>query len=137
MESIGRKTQAYAACQYQRHGCGPNCILAPYFPPEQKEDFINNAQKLFGMAKMKQMITWAEPDLQDDTVTSFTIMKLTCAPNSLPWAAIYGIIEHLKSRIVDMRSRKNCMLPVTSLPLVETHRFVRYLFISLYHYFQT
>ncbi|XP_068649162.1 protein LATERAL ORGAN BOUNDARIES-like [Aristolochia californica] len=53
--SNGSGIQACAACKYQRRKCTPDCILAPYFPPENQPQFLN-AHRLFGVSNILKII---------------------------------------------------------------------------------
>jgi Lateral organ boundaries (LOB) domain len=44
-------SSACAACKYQRRKCGPQCMLAPYFPAERQQEF-QNAHRLFGVSNI-------------------------------------------------------------------------------------
>ncbi|XP_057729943.1 LOB domain-containing protein 22-like [Arachis stenosperma] len=54
-KKISTTSQACAACKHQRRKCGPNCILAPYFPHDRQKQFLN-AHKLFGVGRMTDLI---------------------------------------------------------------------------------
>lgn len=57
-------SSACAACKYQRRKCGPQCMLAPYFPPERQQEF-QNAHRLFGVSNIvKKLRKLSPPDRQ-------------------------------------------------------------------------
>ncbi|CAN8269373.1 unnamed protein product [Cochlearia groenlandica] len=47
--------QACAACKYQRRKCASDCILAPYFPHDRHNQFLN-AHKLYGVSNITKII---------------------------------------------------------------------------------
>ncbi|XXG46024.1 hypothetical protein AAC387_Pa02g0965 [Persea americana] len=67
--SNGSGTQACAACKYQRRKCTPDCVLAPYFPPEKQRQF-RNAHRLFGVSNIVKMIDNISPDQKADAMRS-------------------------------------------------------------------
>ncbi|KAL2896808.1 LOB domain-containing protein 22 [Bienertia sinuspersici] len=58
-----------AACRYFRRRCPPNCRLAPYFPPQKHQEFIN-AHKLYGVSLIIRTLNSVPPHLRDDAMTS-------------------------------------------------------------------
>ncbi|KAI4337143.1 hypothetical protein L6164_015592 [Bauhinia variegata] len=50
-----KKNKACAPCRHQRRRCPSNCPLAPYFPADQEQDFLN-AHKLFGVGNILKII---------------------------------------------------------------------------------
>ncbi|KAM7493428.1 hypothetical protein LguiB_028037 [Lonicera macranthoides] len=60
-------SQACAACKYQRRRCAPSCTLAPYFPPERTNDFLN-AHKLFGISKITKALVKVSPLARQNTI---------------------------------------------------------------------
>jgi hypothetical protein len=88
-------TQACAACKYQRRKCGPTCILAPYFPHDRQQQFIN-AHKLFGVGKITNMIKNVPPQLRDTTMA--TIMFQSDMRAKDPVGGCYRYLQHLQSQ---------------------------------------
>ncbi|XP_012570417.1 uncharacterized protein [Cicer arietinum] len=89
-------TQACAACKYQRRKCGPTCILAPYFPHDRQQQFLN-AHKLFGVGKITNMIKNVPPNLRGATMS--TIMYQSDLRALDPVGGCYGQIQQLQSQI--------------------------------------
>ncbi|WJX69791.1 hypothetical protein P8452_53974 [Trifolium repens] len=88
-------TQACAACKYQRRKCGPTCILAPYFPHDRQQQFIN-AHKLFGVGKITNMIKNVPPQLRDTTMA--TIMFQSDMRAKDPVGGCYRYLQTLQSQ---------------------------------------
>lgn len=57
----GGTSQACAACKYQRRRCTAECLLAPYFPPDQPKIF-QNAHKLFGVKNILKILEKLDPE---------------------------------------------------------------------------
>ncbi|WOL03009.1 protein ROOT HAIR DEFECTIVE 3 [Canna indica] len=51
---------ACAACRYQRRKCKPDCILAPFFPANNQQKFLN-AHRLFGVSNINKIIANLDP----------------------------------------------------------------------------
>ncbi|XP_061371101.1 LOB domain-containing protein 22-like [Gastrolobium bilobum] len=92
----GSISQACSACKYQRRKCGPDCILAPYFPHDHQRQFLN-AHKLFGVGKIKNII---EPlDTKDRDIAMNTIIFQSDIRATDPVGGCYRHIQHLQSQI--------------------------------------
>lgn len=112
-------SSACAACKYQRRKCGPQCMLAPYFPPERQSDF-QNAHKLFGVSNIvKKLRQLSAPDRQK-AVNTMVFEANMRAEN--PSGGCYGIIKYYEEfirqlerelaytqcRINDIRANNQC-----------------------------
>lgn len=91
-----QQQQACAACKHQRRKCGPNCILAPYFPPDRQKQFLN-AHKLFGVGKISKMIKEIDPHLRDTAMA--TILYQADMRAADPVGGCSTVIHHLQSQI--------------------------------------
>lgn len=91
--SNGSGTQACAACKYQRRKCTPDCVLAPYFPPEKQHEF-RNAHKLFGVSNINKIISNINPDQKADAMSSI-IFEANMRAND-PVGGCYRIIHNLE-----------------------------------------
>ncbi|XP_043687501.1 LOB domain-containing protein 2-like [Telopea speciosissima] len=47
--------QACAACKHQRKKCRENCVLAPFFPAEQSQNF-QAVHKVFGVSNVQKIV---------------------------------------------------------------------------------
>ncbi|OVA09100.1 hypothetical protein BVC80_9097g197 [Macleaya cordata] len=65
----GGTSQACAACKYQRRKCSNDCLLAPYFPPDQPKVF-QNAHRLFGVSNILKIIRPLSPGQRMDAMRS-------------------------------------------------------------------
>ncbi|XP_047326441.1 LOB domain-containing protein 25-like [Impatiens glandulifera] len=58
-----------AACKFLRRKCVPECIFAPYFPPEEPQKFAN-VHKIFGASNVAKHLNDIPPHQRDDAVCS-------------------------------------------------------------------
>lgn len=58
-----------AACKFLRRKCMPDCVFAPYFPPEEPQKFAN-VHKIFGASNVSKMLNEVLPHQREDTVNS-------------------------------------------------------------------
>ncbi|OIW21024.1 hypothetical protein TanjilG_27460 [Lupinus angustifolius] len=58
-----------AACKYLRRRCIPDCIFAPYFPPEERQKFAN-VHKIFGASNVTKLLNELLPHQREDAVNS-------------------------------------------------------------------
>ncbi|XVE51935.1 hypothetical protein DITRI_Ditri02bG0080200 [Diplodiscus trichospermus] len=89
-------TQACAACKYQRKKCAPDCILAPYFPPDRQRQF-QNAHKLFGVSNIIKIIKNLSPPQKE--IAMRTIVYQSDARASDPVWGCCRIIQELQRQI--------------------------------------
>ncbi|BBN13839.1 protein MpASLBD16 [Marchantia polymorpha subsp. ruderalis] len=83
---------ACAACKFQRRKCAVDCLLAPWFPPDQHRRFAN-AHRLFGVAKILRLIRENRSSVQD-------LMMSVCFESDArerdPVSGEYGILRRLQ-----------------------------------------
>ncbi|GMH23416.1 hypothetical protein Nepgr_025259 [Nepenthes gracilis] len=58
-----------AACKFLRRKCMPDCIFAPYFPPEEPQKFAN-VHKIFGASNVTKLLSELLPHQREDAVNS-------------------------------------------------------------------
>ncbi|KAG7021433.1 Protein LATERAL ORGAN BOUNDARIES, partial [Cucurbita argyrosperma subsp. argyrosperma] len=58
-----------AACKFLRRKCMPDCIFAPYFPPEEPQKFAN-VHKIFGASNVTKLLNELLPHQREDAVNS-------------------------------------------------------------------
>lgn len=58
-----------AACKFLRRKCMPDCIFAPYFPPEEPHKFAN-VHKIFGASNVSKILNEVLPHQREDAVNS-------------------------------------------------------------------
>ncbi|OWM71512.1 LOB domain-containing protein 25-like [Punica granatum] len=69
MASSSYSNPPCAACKFLRRKCTPDCIFAPYFPPEEPQKFIN-VHKIFGASNVSKLLNEVHPHQREDTVNS-------------------------------------------------------------------
>ncbi|XP_047328657.1 protein ASYMMETRIC LEAVES 2-like [Impatiens glandulifera] len=58
-----------AACKFLRRKCQPECVFAPYFPPDQPQKFAN-VHKVFGASNVTKLLNELLPHQREDAVNS-------------------------------------------------------------------
>ncbi|KAM1174764.1 hypothetical protein ACFX13_027917 [Malus domestica] len=58
-----------AACKFLRRKCTPECVFAPYFPPDNPQRFAN-VHKVFGASNVAKILNELSASQRDDAVNS-------------------------------------------------------------------
>uniref|UniRef100_A0A1D1YBI8 LOB domain-containing protein 6 n=1 Tax=Anthurium amnicola TaxID=1678845 RepID=A0A1D1YBI8_9ARAE len=58
-----------AACKCLRRKCQPDCVFAPYFPPDQPQKFVH-VHKVFGASNVTKLLNELTPYQREDAVNS-------------------------------------------------------------------
>ncbi|KAI9120651.1 hypothetical protein K1719_007684 [Acacia pycnantha] len=69
MASSSSYNSPCAACKFLRRKCMPDCIFAPYFPPEEPQKFAN-VHKIFGASNVSKLLNEVLPHQREDAVNS-------------------------------------------------------------------
>ncbi|KAJ8750269.1 hypothetical protein K2173_014184 [Erythroxylum novogranatense] len=69
MASSSYSNSPCAACKFLRRKCMPDCIFAPYFPPEEPQKFAN-VHKIFGASNVSKLLNEVLPHQREDAVNS-------------------------------------------------------------------
>ncbi|KAL5740155.1 hypothetical protein ACOSQ2_029335 [Xanthoceras sorbifolium] len=85
----GGSKQACAACKHQRRRCADNCPLAPYFPADQHQNFLN-AHRLFGIGNIMRVLRQVPEDQRQDAVKSIIFESNQRALN--PVVGCWGVV---------------------------------------------
>ncbi|KAL1829277.1 hypothetical protein ACET3Z_007689 [Daucus carota] len=99
--------QACAACKYQRRKCAPDCILAPYFPHDRQQQFLN-AHKLFGVSNITKIIRYLDQPDKDEAMR--TIIYQSDVRANDPVGGCYRIIRELQRQIEYNRAELQLVL---------------------------
>ncbi|KAG0493883.1 hypothetical protein HPP92_004877 [Vanilla planifolia] len=94
--SSSTSSSACASCKYQRRKCTNDCVLAPYFPAEKQQQFLN-AHRLFGVSKILKIIDKVEPEQRQDAMRSIIFQSNARAQD--PVGGCYRIILDLQHHI--------------------------------------
>uniref|UniRef100_A0A7N0SZW4 LOB domain-containing protein n=1 Tax=Kalanchoe fedtschenkoi TaxID=63787 RepID=A0A7N0SZW4_KALFE len=69
MASSGFFDSPCACCKFLKRKCPPECIFAPYFPPQDPYKFIN-VHKIFGSSNVSKLLNELPPHQRSDAVKS-------------------------------------------------------------------
>ncbi|ESR59816.1 hypothetical protein CICLE_v10017006mg [Citrus x clementina] len=69
MASSSYSNAPCAACKCLRRKCMPDCVFAPYFPPEEPQKFVN-VHKIFGASNVSKLLNEVLPHQREDAVNS-------------------------------------------------------------------
>ncbi|WOL16089.1 hypothetical protein Cni_G24871 [Canna indica] len=58
-----------AACKFLRRKCQPDCVFAPYFPPDQPQKFVQ-VHRVFGASNVTKLLNELHPYQREDAVNS-------------------------------------------------------------------
>ncbi|XP_027368344.1 LOB domain-containing protein 22-like [Abrus precatorius] len=105
--STSNNTQACAACRFQRRRCGSNCVLAPYFPHDRQNQFLN-AHRLFGVGRITNMLKTLDPQNRD--IAASTIIYQSDMRAIDPVGGCYSLIHHLQSQIESTEAELHLVL---------------------------
>ncbi|GLJ18168.1 hypothetical protein SUGI_0321000 [Cryptomeria japonica] len=97
-----------AACKIQRRKCGNECVLAPYFPPDDLHKFLV-VHKIFGRRNITKILQGIPAERRADAVTSL-VYEASARVNDPIYgctAAIYLLqkeVLHLQSRVATVEA---------------------------------
>lgn len=92
----GGTSQACAACKYQRRKCTSECVLAPYFPPDQPKTF-QNAHRLFGVRNISKILEELDPSQKTEAMRS--IIYQADIRDRYPVHGCLGVIMQIQYQI--------------------------------------
>ncbi|CAM8914620.1 unnamed protein product [Rhodiola kirilowii] len=98
-------TSPCAACKFLRRKCQPECVFAPYFPPDNPQKFAN-VHKVFGAANVTKLLNELHPSQRDDAVNSLAYeaeMRLRD-----PVYGCVGVISLLKHQLLQLQMDLSC-----------------------------
>ncbi|CAL4893603.1 unnamed protein product [Urochloa decumbens] len=58
-----------AACKFLRRKCQPDCVFAPYFPPDNPQKFVH-VHRVFGASNVTKILNELHPYQREDAVNS-------------------------------------------------------------------
>lgn len=94
-----------AACKLLRRKCQPECVFAPYFPPDQPQKFAN-VHKVFGASNVTKLLNELQPSQREDAVNSLAYeaeMRLRD-----PVYGCVGVISFLQHRLRQLQMDLSC-----------------------------
>ncbi|OVA08239.1 hypothetical protein BVC80_1101g45 [Macleaya cordata] len=99
MRTQGKINQPCAACRMLRRKCVDNCLLAPYFPADEAENFAD-VHKVFGASNVTKMLQMVEETKREDAVKSMVYEATARLRNPVYGSA--GAIFHLQQHVQDL-----------------------------------
>ncbi|XP_042503333.1 LOB domain-containing protein 1-like [Macadamia integrifolia] len=99
-------SQPCAACRMLRRRCGSDCLLAPYFPPKEADNFVV-VHKVFGASNVMKMLQMVEESKREDCVKS--IVYEASARLRDPVYGISGAIFHLQKQVQELELQLESM----------------------------
>ncbi|CAN4126693.1 unnamed protein product [Withania somnifera] len=94
-----------AACKFLRRKCHPECVFAPYFPPDQPQKFAN-VHKVFGASNVTKLLNELQPHQREDAVNSLAYeadMRLRD-----PVYGCVGVISLLQHQLRQLQMDLSC-----------------------------
>ena len=94
-----------AACKFLRRKCQPECVFAPYFPPDQPQKFAN-VHKVFGASNVTKLLNELHPHQREDAVNSLAYeadMRLRD-----PVYGCVGVISVLQHQLRQLQMDLSC-----------------------------
>ncbi|KAE8720396.1 LOB domain-containing protein 6 [Hibiscus syriacus] len=94
-----------AACKFLRRKCQPECVFAPYFPPDQPQKFVN-VHKVFGASNITKLLNELHPSQREDAVNSLAYeadMRLRD-----PVYGCVGVISLLQHQLRQLQMDLSC-----------------------------
>ncbi|XP_062104550.1 protein ASYMMETRIC LEAVES 2 [Humulus lupulus] len=94
-----------AACKFLRRKCQPECVFAPYFPPDQPQKFAN-VHKVFGASNVTKLLNELLPSQREDAVNSLAYeadMRLRD-----PVYGCVGVISLLQHQLRQLQMDLSC-----------------------------
>ncbi|XP_057458396.1 protein ASYMMETRIC LEAVES 2-like isoform X2 [Lotus japonicus] len=97
-----------AACKFLRRKCQPECVFAPYFPPDQPHKFAS-VHRIFGASNVSKLLNELQPHQREDAVNSLAYeahMRLRDPINGC--VGVISILHHqLRKLQMDLLLAKN------------------------------
>ncbi|XWS57196.1 hypothetical protein CRYUN_Cryun09bG0153500 [Craigia yunnanensis] len=94
-----------AGCKFLRRKCQPECVFAPYFPPDQPQKFVN-VHKVFGASNITKLLNELHPSQREDAVNSLAYeadMRLRD-----PVYGCVGVISVLQHQLRQLQMDLSC-----------------------------
>lgn len=90
-----------AACKIRRQKCTQECVLAPYFPPDQPQKFVN-VHKVFGASNVTKLLNELNAANREDAVNSLAYEAEARLRD--PVYGCVGLISVLQQRLKQVQS---------------------------------
>ncbi|XP_077253416.1 uncharacterized protein LOC143892577 [Tasmannia lanceolata] len=103
---VGSQPMACAACKHMRRRCYPECLFAPYFPPDQAEEF-DNLRRVFGVSNVTKLVADLNP--QEKEMAMVTMKLEAKIRRNNPVHGCAGLINDLKMEVQRCREEMQAM----------------------------
>ncbi|XP_061367162.1 protein ASYMMETRIC LEAVES 2-like [Gastrolobium bilobum] len=85
-----------AGCKFLRRKCQPECIFAPYFPPNEPNKFVH-VHRIFGASNVAKLLSDLQPSQRKDAADSLAYEADIRFRD--PVNGCFGIISHLEDQL--------------------------------------
>ncbi|THU62895.1 hypothetical protein C4D60_Mb01t09970 [Musa balbisiana] len=83
-----------AACKFLRRKCQPDCVFAPYFPPDQPQKFVH-VHRVFGASNVTKLLNELHPYQREDGRQLARVRGRHAAPRPrLRCVGVISILQH-------------------------------------------
>lgn len=111
-----------AACKFLRRKCQPECVFAPYFPPDQPQKFAN-VHKVFGASNVTKLLNELHPHQREDAVNSLAYeADMRLRDPVYGCVGVISLLQHqLRQLQMDLTCAKSELSKYQSLGLLTAH----------------
>nr|AMQ09512.1 lateral organ boundaries domain protein [Boehmeria nivea] len=111
-----------AACKFLRRKCQPECVFAPYFPPDQPQKFAN-VHKVFGASNVTKLLNELHPHQREDAVNSLAYeADMRLRDPVYGCVGVISLLQHqLRQLQIDLTCAKSELSKYQSLGGVGAH----------------
>ncbi|GAB4835328.1 Protein ASYMMETRIC LEAVES 2 [Ancistrocladus abbreviatus] len=114
-----------AACKFLRRKCQPECVFAPYFPPDQPQKFAN-VHKVFGASNVTKLLNELHPHQREDAVNSLAYeADMRLRDPVYGCVGVISLLQHqLRQLQMDLSCAKSELSKYQSLGGITGHGFI-------------
>ncbi|KAJ9540203.1 hypothetical protein OSB04_026709 [Centaurea solstitialis] len=97
-----------AACKFLRRKCQPECVFAPYFPPDHPQKFAN-VHKVFGASNVTKLLNELHPHQREDAVNTLAYeADMRLRDPVYGCVGVISLLQHqLRQLQIDLTSAKS------------------------------
>ncbi|KAK4747069.1 hypothetical protein SAY87_026106 [Trapa incisa] len=123
MASSSLSTSPCAACKFLRRKCQPECVFAPYFPPDQPQKFAN-VHKVFGASNVTKLLNELLPHQREDAVNSLAYeADMRLRDPVYGCVGVISLLQHqLRQLQLDLSFAKSELSKYQNLGLINHHQ---------------
>ncbi|CAL9103481.1 unnamed protein product, partial [Musa acuminata var. zebrina] len=104
-QRLNWKNASERECRFLRRKCQPDCVFAPYFPPDQPQKFVH-VHRVFGASNVTKLLNELHPYQREDAVNSLAYeadMRLRD-----PVYGCVGVISILQHQLRQLQMDLSC-----------------------------